>query len=435
MNRPIDASRNRSRALSTALFSISFACTLVLVTGCGRDPLTASNIVDLIENNQPPEGLPAGPASGSPDASVNDTPSTTDPNQVNNQTEVNIVTPPAPVGEAPSLPAIQFEYANVTLPAHFQQGGRGGTVVSADNTPNDNRITNAGATLGRVLFYDKRLSANNTVSCSSCHQQAAGFADPVALSMGFVGGLTGRRSMGLTNARFYERDRFFWDERAATLEDQVLMPIQDSVEMGMSLDDLITKLSATSYYAPLFEDAFGSGTVTTARISRSLAHFVRSMVSFESKYDAAFVNGNPNFRNALTAQEDRGRRIFDQNCANCHETNGQISDQPRNTGLDAVTTDEGAGRGRFKSPSLRNIAVRAPYMHDGRFGTLREVVNFYNTGIQRNPNLDNRLRTQNGAPRRMNLDGNEINSLIAFMETLTDNAFLTDPKFSDPFAE
>ena len=91
--------------------------------------------------------------------------------------------------------------------------------------------------------------------------------------------------------------------------------------------------------------------------------------------------------------------------------------------------------GRFKSPSLRNIAVRAPYMHDGRFGTLREVVNFYNTGIQRNPNLDNRLRTQNGAPRRMNLDGNEINSLIAFMETLTDNAFLTDPKFSDPFAE
>jgi len=111
----------------------------------------------------------------------------------------------------------------------------------------------------------------------------------------------------------------------------------------MNLDDLVTKLSSTNYYGPLFEDAFGSRTVTSERISRSLAQFVRSMVSFQSKYDAAFVNGNPDFRNVLTAEEDRGRRIFDQNCANCHETNGQISDQPRNTGLDAVTTDEGAG--------------------------------------------------------------------------------------------
>jgi cytochrome c peroxidase len=154
--------------------------------------------------------------------------------------------------------------------------------------------------------------------------------------------------MGLTNARFYDRGRFFWDERAATLEDQVLMPIQDSVEMGMNLEDLVIKLSETPFYGTLFEQAFGSSTVTRERIARSLAQFVRSMVSYQSRYDAAFVNGNPDFRNALTAQEDRGRRIFDQNCANCHETNGQVSDRPRNTGLDAVTVDRGAGRGRFK---------------------------------------------------------------------------------------
>ena len=157
------------------------------------------------------------------------------------------------------------------------------------------------------------------------------------------------------------------------------------------------------------------------------------MVSFQSRCDAAFVNGNPNSRNALTAQEDQGRRIFDRNCANCHETNAQIADQPRNTGLDAITTDQGSGRGRFKSPSLRNVAVRAPYVHDGRFETLREVVEFYNTGVQPNPDLDNRLRNNNGTPRRMNLNTGEVNALIAFMNTLTDERFLTDPKFSNPF--
>jgi cytochrome c peroxidase len=429
MNHPIGTSHRSSKTLFAGLSCK--VCSVALLTNCGRDPLTASNIADFIENNRPPEGT-STPADGSATPAIGNAP-TADPNQVNNQTEVNSVTPPADDAVVPNLPAALFEYAAVTLPAHFRQGGRGGTVVAADNTPTDNPITNPGATPGRVLFYDKQLSANNTVSCASCHQQSAGFADPVPLSTGFEGGLTGRRSMGLTNARFYDRGRFFWDERAATLEDQVLSPIQDAVEMGMNLDDLVTKLSSTNYYGPLFEDAFGSRTVTSERISRSLAQFVRSMVSFQSKYDAAFVNGNPDFRNVLTAEEDRGRRIFDQNCANCHETNGQISDQPRNTGLDAVTTDEGAGRGRFKSPSLRNIAVRAPYMHDGRFETLREVVNFYNTGIQRNPNLDNRLRARGGAPRRMNLDANEINALITFIEALTDNTFLTDPKFSNPF--
>jgi cytochrome c peroxidase len=422
MTRP-RRSQERSTTVTQTVFT---TILLIAMTGCGRENLTASNIADFIENNRPDQAEDTG-TSGAP-------------NQANNETDVNIVTPPQLAGGGePDLPAILFEYANVVFPAHFNnRGGRGGSVTAADNTPGNNAITNAGATLGRVLFYDKRLSANNTIACASCHQQAAGFADPVALSTGFEGGLTGRRSMGLTNARFYERGRFFWDERAAALEDQVLMPIQDSVEMGMNLEDLedlVEKLAATPFYAPLFEQAFGSSTVSSTRISRSLAQFVRSMVSYQSRYDRAFVNGNPNFRNALTAQEDRGRRIFDQSCANCHETNGQVSDQPRNTGLDVVTVDQGAGRGRFKSPSLRNIAVRAPYVHDGRFGSLREVVDFYNTGIQANRELDNRLRNNNGTPRRMNMDANEVNALIAFLNTRTDEVFLGDVRFSDPFVE
>lgn len=395
---------------------LSGLVVLALCVGCGRDGLTASNIADLInETEQTPSETPV-PA-----------------NQGNNETSVNVQTDPSADGRIPVLPTVPFEYANVDLPAHFFGNGPGGSVVATDNTPADNRITNAGATLGRVLFYDTRLSANNTVSCASCHQQAAGFGDPRALSVGFQGGETGRHSMSLTNARFYDRGRFFWDERAQTLEDQVLMPIQDPVEMGMDLGDLESKLNATAFYGRLFEEAFGTPTVTRDRISRALAQFVRSLVSYQSKFDRAFTGGQPNFRNALTAQEDRGRRIFDRNCANCHETNSQIGDRPRNTGLDATITDAGAGRGQFKTPSLRNVAVGAPYMHDGRFATLREVVEFYSRGVQANPELDNRLRGNNGNPRRLNLDRAEVDAVIAFLNTLTDEAFLTDPKFSDPF--
>ena len=392
----------------------------LLTTGCGRERLTASKIADFIDSNRP-----------SDEQAPQDAP----PNQGNNETSVNVEAPKLPLstGGIPTLPAILYEYANVQLPSHFRGPGPGGSVIQTDNTPANNPMTNTDATLGRVLFYDTRLSANNTVSCASCHQQSHGFGDPRPLSEGFQSALTGRHSMGLTNAQFYDRGRFFWDERAGSLEEQVLMPIQDPVEMGMSLPDLREKRSTTPFYASLFEDAFGSAEVTDERVSRALAQFVWSLVSFESKFDRAFTNGDrPNFSAALTPQEDRGRRIFDRNCANCHETNAQVGDRPRNTGLDATITDSGAGRGQFKTPSLRNVAVRATYMHDGRFATLREVVQFYNNEIQANPELDNRLEND-GLPRRLNLNGAEIDALIAFLNTLTDGAFLTDVRFSDPF--
>jgi len=168
--------------------------------------------------------------------------------------------------------------------------------------------------------------------------------------------------MGLTNARYYNRGRFFWDERAATLEDQVVTPIQDTTEMGMNLTDLEAKLAATDFYPALFRDAFGTTQVTQQRIARALAQFVRSMSSYRSKYDSAFVNGTPNFAATFTPQEERGRQIFTGvgRCDVCHLTDAHISPNVFNNGLDATVTDVGAGGGRFKSPSLRNVAVRAP---------------------------------------------------------------------------
>lgn len=346
----------------------------------------------------------------------------------------------AAAANRPILPATLFNYASQNLPGHYTQPNANlGNVVGTDNTPNNNPITDEGATLGRVLFYDKRLSANDTVACASCHVQANGFTDSAVLSVGFDGGETGRHSMRLGNARYYDRGRFFWDERADTLEDQVLQPIQDEVEMGLTLTQLEVKLQDVDYYAPLFEAAFDDDTVTSNRISLALAQFVRSLTTFESEFDQAYIaaDGDPtDFDLVFSAQEMRGFGIFrgQGRCDQCHSTSAHVSDNIHNNGLDIATTgDQGAGDQEFKSPSLRNVSVGGPYMHDGRFATLDEVVDFYSDGVQANPNLSNRLRNNNGTPRRLNLSNGEKADLVAFLETLTDQNFLTDPKFSDPF--
>jgi cytochrome c peroxidase len=341
-----------------------------------------------------------------------------------------------------NLPITAFQY-DVSLPNHFLANG----TSQEDNTPNSNPITDNGATLGRVLFYDKQLSANNTISCASCHIQENGFSDPSRLSVGFDGGLTRRNSMGLANAKFYSRGRFFWDERAETLEDQVLMPIQDEVEMGLTIDEMVSKVSDDDYYKILFENAFGDDGITSNRIALALSQFVRSMVSYESKYDVGLAqtnNQNANFPN-YTTSENLGKNLFFSNrtrCSECHDTNAFVADQPRNIGLDAVLTDLGVGgvvnnnneRGRFKVASLRNVELTAPYMHDGRFETLEEVVDFYDFQVQENENLDNRLR-QGNRVRRLNLTNQEKQGLVDFLKTLTDDAFITDEKFSNPFID
>ncbi len=265
----------------------------------------------------------------------------------------------------PTMPAVAYGYsdARVPLPRHFTEPTPvGGLALAADNTPAVNRTTDAGAALGRVLFYDPRLSVDDRVSCASCHVQQFAFSDSARLSRGVRGARTARHSMGLVNARFYATGRFFWDERAASLEALVLQPIQDPAEMALSLDALVTKLSLTSYYPALFTGAFGSPEITTDRVARALAQFTRSLVSTNAKIDRAFgSNGVPNFAAVFTAEEQLGQELFvgRAGCARCHGTAAHISDAVHNTGLDATITDAGAGNGRFKAPSLRNVAARA----------------------------------------------------------------------------
>lgn len=345
------------------------------------------------------------------------------------------------------LPAAAFNYARPVLPPSFMVN----PILAQDNTPLTNITSDLGATLGRVLFYDKRLSTNQTVSCASCHQQKFGFSDPRPLSVGFNGGLTGRNSMGLSHARWYQRRHFFWDERAATLEDQVLQPIQNAVEMGMTLDALTNRLAAEPYYTNLFAKTFGSPAITSGRISQALAQFVRSIVAVQSKYDTGVSNNFANF----TAQENLGRQIFlgqvgnpPATCAACHGTDNFVPGPAlNNNGLEFPYRDLGVGgitgnaadNGKFKSPSLRNIELTAPYMHDGRFATLEEVVEFYNSGVVDNPNLSPPLRLPPapgqtvGPVRRLNLTTQQKAALVAFLKTLTDPNLATAEKYSDPF--
>ena len=346
---------------------------------------------------------------------------------------------PSTTANALLLPATLANYANPVLPPSFLVQ----PILGQDNTPATNPVTNAAATLGRTLFYDKRLSLNQTIACASCHQRAHGFSDPHRFSAGFNGGLTGRNSMGLSNARWYLRRAFFWDERAATLEDQVLQPIQNTVEMGMTLPGLVARLSAEPYYATLFTSAFGSATVTSDRISRALAQFVRSIVSTKSKFDLGAATGFANF----TPQENQGRQIFNGvgNCNACHGTDNFVPGNTiNNNGLEFPYVDLGRGgitglatdNGLFKVPSLRNIEFTAPYMHDGRFATLEDVVEFYDHGVVDNPNLSPPLRNPPPGPptpRRLNLSALQKVALVAFLKTLTDTSVTTDEKFADPF--
>ena len=333
------------------------------------------------------------------------------------------------------LPDTAYQYANEPLPPHVQ-GAR-----AVDNTPADNPITNDGATLGRVLFYDTALSANGTTSCSSCHKQEHAFADPNRVSRGFDGRFTDRHAMSLTGLRYYARGRFFWDERGGNLEEMVLLPVGNPIEMGEDPTRLPQKLAALPYYPALFRRAFGDPAITETRVARALAQFLRSLVSYRSRFDEGMAQAQSfeaDFQN-FTREESRGKALFLRNCAACHFELEEVPFavvQPRNNGteLDPLSADGGLAditlnaqdAGRFKSPTLRNVEVAGPYMHNGSLATLEDVVEHYSRNFNRHPNLDFRMR-------RLDLTEREKAALVAFMKTLTDRSFLTDPRFSDPF--
>ena len=360
----------------------------------------------------------------------------------------------AVLNQSLNFPSELYNYANPNFPPHFTSD----EANEADNTPDDNRITDFGATLGRVLFYDKNLSVDNTVSCASCHKQEAGFSDNNRFSSGLNGQLTRRNSMTIINARYFEDGRFFWDVRANTLEEQSLMPIQDHIEMGIELTALETKLQNLNYYNILFNKAFGDSQVTSNRIALALSQFMRATVSYNSKFDEGFAlvgypddeEQMPNFPN-FTAQENLGLDIFYRGrngatCLYCHGNPQHVNDEAKNNGLDLTYIDNGLGEitgnssdmALFKVPSLRNIALTAPYMHDGRFETLMDVVNHYSTNVQDHPNLNFRLKdsddpSPNSNVLRLNLTQEEKEALVAFLYTLTDETIATEEKYSNPF--
>jgi cytochrome c peroxidase len=324
--------------------------------------------------------------------------------------------------------------------------------INRDNNPGDNQLTDIGATLGRVLFHDVRLSSDESVSCSSCHKQDRAFGDTAVASAG-INGLTGRHSMRLVNYRFAEAVTGFWDQRASTLEEQATMPIRDHVEMGFSGTDgdpdfsvLLDRLEGISEYRVLFAAAFGDAQVTEERMQKALAQFVRSIQSFDSRYDTgrAMVNGdNQNFPN-FTDSENDGKRLFlrppvngGAGCAGCHRPpEFDIDPASRNNGV-ITALDGGVDLTNTRSPSLRDLVSpdgdpHGGFMHNASLTTLESVVDHYDSIPAVNAALDPRLRDRN-TPQQLNLSDTQKQNLVDFLSTLTGQNLYTDPKWSNPF--
>jgi cytochrome c peroxidase len=344
-------------------------------------------------------------------------------------------------------------YANQGKPAY----------IAFDNTAG-NTITDAKATLGRVLFYDKQLSIDNSISCGSCHIQKFAFSDTAVASLGVQNGRTGRHSMRLINARFSSEVKFFWDERAATLEQQTTQPIQDHAEMGFSgqngrpnLSALLTKLSGIGYYKELFQFVYGDQNITEPRMQECMSQFIRSIQSFDSKYDvgraqvAQEQQGFPNF----TQQENMGKNLFFMppqfnqsgvrtggglGCGGCHRPpEFAIDPNSGNNGIIGVLNGTGIDINNTRSPSLRDLTgptgeTNGPMMHTGGLKTLQAVIGHYGqiNLTPGNTRLDPRLRP-NGVGLNLNLDQPTVDAVVAFLKTLTGSAVYTSEKWANPF--
>ncbi len=336
------------------------------------------------------------------------------------------------------------------------------TYSPADTRGKPDLDRDAMATLGRVLFYDRNLSIDNTVSCGSCHRQELAFADNVAFSKGVNGRVTTRNSIalgvfpGFTSYSNLQSTRLFWDRRAVNVHDQMTQTLENPNEMGMELGFMVEKLNKLDYYPILTKKAFGTVTMDSQMALDALSQFMNSLLSSSTKFDAALQNNKFNDLHGnwygLTEAENEGKNIYLTNCVSCHKLKSSSSSSniislgdplilEANNGLEMSYTDNGAGDvnpsaeliGVFKVPSLRNVVLTAPYMHDGRFETLEEVVNFYNEGIQPHANLHPLLKDDHQEPIKLNLSGEDKTALISFLTALTDTQLTVDPKWSDPF--
>jgi len=310
--------------------------------------------------------------------------------------------------------------------------------------PADNPMTVEGVELGRKLFYDEILSSDYSISCGSCHAPSVGFSDSSQYSKGVNGAIGNRQSMALVNLGWSYG--FFWDGRAATLEQQVLGPVPNPVEMHLQWKDAANRLQNHSTYPFLFKKAFNTYQIDSSLVAKAIAQFLRTMISGESKFDRVVRN-----EESFTPDESYGYDLFqrDKNegagiiggdCFHCHvhPIFFQLNTEYLNNGLDATFTDLGRGmvtnnvndNGKFKTPSLRNIELSAPYMHDGRFTTLEQVIEHYSTGLQNSATISPLMKEiDNGG---LLLPPYEKTCLVAFLKTLTDWEFINNPEFKDP---
>ncbi|HEX5037129.1 MAG TPA: cytochrome c peroxidase [bacterium] len=318
-----------------------------------------------------------------------------------------------------------------------------------------NPLTRAGVQLGRWLFYDPIISGDNTMSCSSCHVQALAFTDGKKFSPGIRGENVGKNTMELVNLAWSRR--LFWDGRAPTLEAQAVQPIQDLRELDQPMAGLIAELKSHPVYPKMFELAFGDPDVTEERIGRAIGQFVSSIVSFEAGLDEIErvdiglkkeTEIDPHLRPLLLTKAPRDTMNALSLCASCHrgiDRNGNAFglyggyrmssnglDRKPEPGYAAVTKDP-RDFGHFKAPTLRNIALTAPYMHDGRFATLEEVVDHYDHGVQDFPGLGSQLREKDGTVKRLKLSDETKKDVIRYLNLMTDRSLLTNEKYSNPF--
>ena len=313
------------------------------------------------------------------------------------------------------------------------------------NIASDNQLTVQGVKLGRMLFYEEMLSADGTQACASCHLQEFAFTDSAQFSIGVRGEKGGRHAMSVFNMAWNDNE-FFWDGRAHLLRDQALLPIQDELEMDETLENVVAKLSASQMYKDQFIRVFGTDEVTSEKVSLALEQFMNSIISTNSKYDD-FLSDSTVF----SESEKRGFKLFNTeynqffpeqsgaDCQHCHSGLNFENDQYMNNGLDATFADDGRGKatedpadnGKFKVTSLRNIALTAPYMHDGRFNTLEEVVEHYNSQLQASSTLDPAL--EQTRETGLFLTEQDKKDLVAFLKTLTDKDLTTNSEYSTPF--
>ncbi len=313
--------------------------------------------------------------------------------------------------------------------------------------PENNPMSLEGVTLGKKLFYDKKLSLDNTISCASCHEQKSAFSDPKKYSEGVNGALGNRNSMSLVNLAW--QDFFFWDGRSKTLEEQILEPIPNPVEMHQSWEEAVKKIYANDNYRAQFYRVFKTELIDKTLISKAIAQFLRTLISGTSKYDVMYkienslslTESEKIIKNQISNQEWAGYDLFKSlngaDCFHCH--NGPLMQVKKfsNNGLDASPLDFGReiitgnpnDKGKFKVPSLRNIALTAPYMHDGRFATLDEVIEHYSSGVHVSPTIDPLIEYANQGG--VQLDAEQKMLLKAFLNTLTDFEFVSNMEFAE----